>query len=163
MLYVHVTHAGETLQGYTEPLNGTTISAEAGASNVTTLRCDIHRVSPEAELQQVVTLWQLENYKGQEGLTQIATVMGDHNDSIILHGDPNTASVVFDTYENKLTFLLFDSDFADTVLTCGRSGSEASLNIGRFPLVVFSKQTHTHASHVHVHVHTYVRNTCTCG
>ena len=143
---VHVTHthAVEILQSRTDPPNGTVISAEAGASNVTTLCCDIHKVSEEEEPQQVVSMWFLENYRGQS-LTLIT--MRDHNDTILLHGDLNTGSFLFATYQNKLTFLQFDSDFGDTVLICGRGDS---LNIGRFPLVVFSK-------YINAHIRTYVR------
>ena len=138
---VHVTHthAEEILQSHTDPPNGTIISAEAGASNVTTLRCDIHKVSEEEEPQQVVSMWFLENSRDQS-LTLIT--VRDHNDTILLHGDLNAGSFLFATYQNKLTFLQFDSDFDDTVLICGRS--IMSLNVGRFPLVVFSKYISAH-------------------
>ena len=128
-------HAGD-IQSRTDPPNGTIISAEAGASNVTTLCCDIHIVSEEEEPQQVVTMWFLENYRDQS-LTLIT--VRDHNDTILVHGDLNTGSFLFSTYQNKLTFLQFVSDFDNTMVICGRG---AALNIGHFPLVVFSKLQH---------------------
>ena len=81
-------------------------------------------------------MWFLENYRGQ-GLTLIT--VRDHNDTILLHGDLNTGSFLFATYQNKLTFLQFVSDFDNTMVICGRGDA---LNIGHFPLVVFSKLQH---------------------
>lgn len=137
------------------PANGTVISAEAGAENIT-INCNISVAELEEEGeggeeldgedgagnetstpgQQLLTSWQLENYGNRSGLVPIATVMGNHVGAIKLHGERYDSSPFFATYQNELTFLRFLSEFNATVLSCGRG--DMVLNLGRFPLVVYA-------------------------
>lgn len=130
----------EVLSSHTEPQNGTVISAAAWTVNVTTIRCNIHVTTSGNTTRQVSTNWQLENYHGMVGLVPISTVILENMDAILIAGDNVTSDShsLFPTYRNTLTILRFIPDFHGTVLSCGRG--DTALNIGRFPLVIYSER-----------------------
>ena len=116
-----------------EPSNGTIISAEVGSINVTTIRCELFGTnSPSGPPVQKITLWNIEN-----GPDLFPINSQSYNTSILLHGNEVSDSIVFSTAQNLLTILRFEASFNNVALRCGLS---TITNIGRFPLIAYSKQ-----------------------
>ena len=130
-MYDTILTGQESIRSLLEPPNGTTISAEAGTENVTTIRCDIHTQECGSSMpapRQVQTAWYFENNSQLIAIT-------DSHPAILLHGR-KADSLFFSTFNNLLTLLLFEPELNNTALRCGHG---EIFDIGSFPLIVFSK------------------------
>ena len=119
-----VTPPGHCLGESFNPANGSQVVREVGAVNVS-FEC----IVVDANGNQTLTQWNIENYRGVSGVQDISIVP-----NTILTGEPTNTLPGFSTFRSRLIFSQFLSDFDGATLVCG---TPLDFMTGQFPLRVY--------------------------